>query len=285
MEIRAEARYLSAVAKFDAHSNQTANAQIQERNHARARRRGCTAEHGNSPEEEDCSTVTSHTKARRRAAQQNATTASEEENQLTVISHTQARRRTAQQTVTAEPEEEDRLTVTPPAEHGLDVAPERKGGDSLSPQKSSAQDCIKGSHLGAGATTPASAAAAASLHGALTNDAHSLSEFSRQSHPALDQSKPQSLSKLSSASAKQDSDTSYSLPTNNRLQQEGDGRRTDQEGASAILQSSPESVHEPLLITSKRQVVPLSWSKACRTPGSPSMAQVSRRIFVVYFVS
>ncbi|KAL0044989.1 hypothetical protein WJX82_004292 [Trebouxia sp. C0006] len=53
------------------------------------------------------------------------------------------------------------------------------------------------------------------------------------------------------------------------------GLEIHQDGAGAILQSSPESVHEPLLITSKRQVLPLSWSKACRRPGSPSMAQMS----------
>ncbi len=264
--------------------------------HTQARHRDAQQITTTAPEEEDCLAVISHTQARRRAAQQNVTTAPEEEDRLTVTSHTQAGHRTAQQTITAEPEEEERLTVTPLAEHGNNLAPEKEGGDSQSPGKLGAQDCIKESHLCAGATTPASASAAAaapaaaaaaadSPKGILTNDAHSLSDHPRQSHPASDQSKPQSPSKPSSALAKQDSDTNYSMPTNNRLQHDGDGRRTDQEGASAILQSSPESVHEPLLITSKRQVLPLSWSKACRTPGSPSMAQVSRRVFVVYFAS
>ncbi len=208
------------------------------------------------------------------------TTAPEEEDRLTVISHAEARHRTAHQVITAELEEEERLTAAPLAEHGIDVAPEEGGGDRQAPQKSSAQQCIKRSHLDAAATTPASASAADSHQGILT-DAHSLSDCSPQSHPASDHGKPQSLSKLSSALAKQDSDTSYSMPTNNRLQHDGEGHRTDQEGASATPQSSPESVHEPLLITSKRQVLPLSWSKACRTPGNPSMAQVSRGVFVI----
>ena len=119
------------------------------------------------------------------------------------------------------------------------------------------------------------------LQGTMTDDAHSLSDHPCQSHPASDQSKPQSPSNPSSALAKQNSDTSHSMPTNSRLQHDDDGHRTDQDGAGAILQSSPESVHEPLLITSKRQVLPLSWSKACRRPGSPSMAQVSRGMFVI----
>ena len=253
--------------------------------HTQARHRDAQQITTTAPEEEDCLAIISHTQARRRAAQQNVTTAPEEEDRLTVTSHTQAGHRTAQQTITAEPEEEERLTVTPLAEHGHNLAPEKEGGDSQSPGKLGAQGCIKESHLCAGATTPASAAAAApaadSPKGILTNDAHSQSHHPRQSHPASDQSKPQSPSKPSSALAKQDSDTNYSMPTNNRLQHDGDGHQTDQEGASAILQSSPESVHEPLLITSKRQVLPLSWSKACRTPGNPSMAQVSRGIFVI----
>ncbi|DBA70101.1 TPA: hypothetical protein ACH3X2_012260 [Trebouxia sp. C0005] len=181
LEIRAEARYLSSVAKSDAHSNQT----------------------------------------------------EVEENRLTIPSHAQAEHGTAQQTITVELEEEDRLTVTPLADHGNDVVPEEEGGDSKSPR------------------------------------------CSCQSHPALDQSKPQFLSGLSSALAKQNSDTSYSMLTNNKLQHDGDVQWTDPAGAGATPESSPESVHEPLLITSKRQVLPLSWSKACRTPGSPSMAQMS----------
>ena len=255
--------------------------------HTQARRRAAQQNMTTAPEEEDRLTVISHAEASHGTAQQNTTTAPEEEDRLTVISHAEASHRTAQQTITAEPEEEDRLEVAPLAEHAPDDAPEEKGGDSLSPQKSGAQDCIKGSHLGAGATTPASAsaaaaaAAAASLQGTMTDDAHSLSDHPCQSHPASDQSKPQSPSNPSSALAKQNSETSHSMPTNSRLQHDDDGHRTDQDGAGAILQSSPESVHEPLLITSKRQVLPLSWSKACRRPGSPSMAQVSRGMFVI----
>ncbi|KAL0020578.1 hypothetical protein WJX77_005320 [Trebouxia sp. C0004] len=188
LEIHAEARYLSSFAKSDAHSNQTANAQIRERNHSRAQRR---------------------------SAQQNVTTAPEEEDCLTVISDAQTRHRTAHRVITAELEDEDWLTVAPLAEHGND-APEE-------------EDC----------------------------------------------GKPQSLSGLSSSMAKQDSNTSYSMPTNNRLQRDGGRHQTDEDGAGAMPQSSPESVHEPLLITSKRQVLPLSWSKTCRTPGNPSVAQMS----------
>ena len=217
------------------------------------------------------------------------TTAPEEEDRLTAFSHAQARQRTAQQTMTAELEEEDRLTVAPLAAHGLDDAPEEEGGDGQSLRKSGAEQCIQGSYLCAGAITPASAAAAAPaadyLQGTLTNDVEdcrpSLSDCSRQSHPASDHRKPQSPPEISFALAKQNSTTSYSMPTNSRLQHDSDGQRTDEEGAGATCQSSPESVHEPLLITSKRQVLPLSWSIACRRPGSPSMEQVSRGIFVI----
>ncbi|DBB06990.1 TPA: Cochaperone protein [Trebouxia sp. C0004] len=251
LEIHAEARYLSSFAKSDAHSNQTANAQIRERNHSRAQRR---------------------------SAQQNVTTAPEEEDCLTVISDAQTRHRTAHRVITAELEDEDWLTVAPLAEHGND-APEEEGDDSQLLRMSSAQRCIKGSHFCPGATTPASAAAAApaagSLQSTLTSGVHSLSDCSCQSCPSSDCGKPQSLSGLSSSMAKQDSNTSYSMPTNNRLQRDGGRHQTDEDGAGAMPQSSPESVHEPLLITSKRQVLPLSWSKTCRTPGNPSVAQMS----------
>jgi len=258
LEIRAEARYLSSVAKSDAHSNELANAQIQGRNHARGRRR---------------------------AAQQNMTTEPEEEDRLTETSHAHARHRTAHQVITPELEEEDQLAVAPLAEHGLDVAPEEEVGDSQSPRMSGAQQCIKGSHLGAGATTSASASApaAASHQGTLTNDVHSLLDCSRQSHPSSHCAKPQSLSGLSSALAKRDNDASYSMPTNNRLQRDSDGHQTDPAGIDVTPQSSPESVHEPLLITSKRQILPISWGKACRRPGSAPLAQVSR-FFCYFFV-
>ncbi len=269
--------YLSSVAKSDAYSNQTANAQIQERNHARARRRAAQQNMTTSPEEEDCSTAISHTQARRRAAQQNMTTAPEEENWLTVISHAEASHRTAQQTSTAEPEEEDRLTVTALAEHDNGVDPEEPGADNQHPRKSCAQDCIKGSYLWVELPPPLQLLLQLLLQILLKATLLAKHILCQVIHAKANQSP----SKLSSTLAKQDSSTSQSMPTNNRLQRDSDRHRTDPAGASTTLQPSPESVHEPLFITSKRQVLPLSWSKACRTPGNPSMAQVSRAMFVI----
>ena len=65
-----------------------------------------------------------------------------------------------------------------------------------------------------------------------------------------------------------------STPVTHRLQT-GDTYTEQEASCRPSPQSSPESVHEPTIMTSKQRPIPLSWDKSRQTPSDPLRTQVS----------